>query len=149
MSTCFDVAKYIFEKEKGLSATKLQKLVYYCQAWSIVWDDAVLFNEKIEAWVNGPVVRELYNQHAGKCFVGPSDFSAGSSDNLSDTQKETIEAVLKFYGDKNAQWLSDLTHNEEPWRGARKNLPPKERGNEEITLESMSEYYSSISENKI
>ena len=44
--------------------------------------------------------------------------SRGSSANLTDTQKETIARVLSFYGDKDAQWLSDLTHMEDPWKKA-------------------------------
>ena len=55
----FDVAAYILDKLGPISTIKLQKLVYYCQAWSLVWDEEPLFSERIEAWVNGPVVREL------------------------------------------------------------------------------------------
>jgi uncharacterized phage-associated protein len=57
---------------------------------------------------------------------------------------ETIDAVLKVYGDKPSQWLSDLTHAEEPWREARKGLADGERGKNEISHASMAEYYSSL-----
>ena len=36
VANVFDVAKYILEKEGKLSTMKLQKLCYYCQAWSLV-----------------------------------------------------------------------------------------------------------------
>lgn len=55
-----------------------------------------------------------------------------------------MDGVLAFYGDQNSQWLSDLTHKEDPWRKARKGLGPTDRGNREITHESMMEYYSSL-----
>ncbi|HSX11345.1 MAG TPA: type II toxin-antitoxin system antitoxin SocA domain-containing protein, partial [Chlamydiales bacterium] len=61
-----DVAAYILEKQpknEPITAWKLQKLVYYCQAWSLVWDEKPLFKEKILAWANGPVVKELYLRH--------------------------------------------------------------------------------------
>ena len=45
MANVFDVAKYILEKLGTLSTMKLQKLCYYCQAWSLVWDDTPLFDE--------------------------------------------------------------------------------------------------------
>ena len=61
-------------------------------------------------------------------------------------QKEVIDKVLETYGDKSAQWLSDLTHREDPWLRARETLQPNERGNTEINLASLEEYYSSISE---
>ena len=55
-----DVAAYILKKCGNMSHMKLQKLMYYAQAWSLVWDEEPLFPERIEAWVNGPVVRPLY-----------------------------------------------------------------------------------------
>jgi len=40
--------------------------------------------------------------------------SGGKPEKLSSTQIETIDAVLDFYGDKSPQWLSSLTHTEDP-----------------------------------
>ena len=145
MNNVFDVAEYILSQTGTISAMKLQKLIYYCQAWSLVWDDKKLFPEKIEAWISGPVIRDLYEKHKGKFDTNPYDFKDFISGNeLSETQKETIDIVIKTYGDKNAQWLSDQTHSEEPWKIARANLPDSARGNNEIAAESMIEYYSSL-----
>lgn len=140
-----DVAKYILRSCGEVSAMKLQKLVYYSQAWSLVWDDRPLFKEPIEAWVSGPVVRVLYEAHRGRFLLKPRDLSKGNARLLTADQKETIDLVLDYYGDKNSQWLSDLTHMEKPWLKARKGLASDERGSREISLASMSEYYSSIS----
>jgi uncharacterized phage-associated protein len=52
--------------------------------------------------------------------------------------------VLKFYGDKSSQWLSDLTHGEDPWREARKNTAANEASHAEITRASMAEYYGGL-----
>ncbi|WP_375339284.1 Panacea domain-containing protein [Planktothricoides raciborskii] len=56
MATVYDVAAYILTKKHPLTAVKLQKLLYYAQAWALVWDKKPLFPERIEAWVNGPVL---------------------------------------------------------------------------------------------
>ncbi|PKK82403.1 MAG: hypothetical protein CVT49_13780 [candidate division Zixibacteria bacterium HGW-Zixibacteria-1] len=141
----FDVAKYIVRRHGSVSAMKLQKLVYYSQAWALVWDEIPLFSEKIEAWISGPVVPELFGAHKGKYLINSRDLKKGNSENLSDSHKKTIDAVLDYYGDKNSQWLSDLTHMEGPWRKARKGLASDERGSQEITQASMQEYYSSLS----
>ena len=61
----FDVACYVMSRVKECTTMKLQKLLYYCQAWYLVWNDKPLFSENIEAWANGPVIRELYNFHKG------------------------------------------------------------------------------------
>ncbi len=68
----------------------------------------------------------------------------GDCGKLTDTQKETINAVLKFYGDKPSLWLSNLTHAEAPWVEARRGLPPGARGNHEITHAAMAEYYEGL-----
>ncbi|KJU85358.1 phage-associated protein [Candidatus Magnetobacterium bavaricum] len=138
----FDIASYILNKCGKMTAVKLQKLVYYCQAWSLVWDEEPLFHEKIEAWANGPVVRELYNKHRGSFEVSPVSY--GDTLCLSEKQKETVDSVLEYYGNKSSQWLSDLTHKEDPWKNARKGLTPSTRGSRAITHASMMEYYSSL-----
>jgi uncharacterized phage-associated protein len=136
-----DVATYILEKLGPMTAMKLQKLVYYSQAWSLVWDEKPLFKSRIEAWANGPVVPDLYKKHRGQFKVMHWE---GNSSALSPKQKETIDAVLKFYGDKSSQWLSDLTHQEAPWRKARAGILPGHPGDSVISHASMAEYYSSI-----
>jgi uncharacterized phage-associated protein len=55
-----DIAEFILLKLGPMPSMKLQKLVYYCQAWSLVWDDRALFKEKIRAKNNGPVCPILY-----------------------------------------------------------------------------------------
>lgn len=145
MATAHDVAVYIIEKLGGISAMRLQKLVYYSQAWSLVWDDAPMFEEPIQAWANGPVVPELYEKHKGQFRIDAWPY--GDSNCLTSENKETIDVVLGAYGDKNAQQLSDLTHREDPWRNARGIMSPSERGNIVITHEAMMDYYSSLPAN--
>jgi uncharacterized phage-associated protein len=138
----FDVAAFIISALGSMTAMKLQKLVYYCQAWSLVWDEEPLFSEKIYAWANGPVVYELFKEYQGKFKVDA--IPKGNSKKLSTVQKASVVGVLKAYGGKPSQWLSDLTHMEMPWRDARKGLMEKTRGFNEITHASMMEYYSGL-----
>jgi uncharacterized phage-associated protein len=136
-----DVAGYILGKMGSMTTMKLQKLLYYCQACSLVWDEKPLFHEQVEAWANGPVVRELFNEHRNMFTI---DKAPGDPSKLSAIQKETIDSVLSYYGDKPSQWLSDLTHIEDPWKNARAGLAPGERSNRVISHASMMEYYSSL-----
>jgi len=138
-----DTAAYILSRLGSMTAMKLQKLVFYSQAWSLVWEEGPLFNERVEAWINGPIVPDLYSHHRGEYIIGA--WSPGDPKKLEPCQIETIDAVIKFYGDKTAQELSDLTHAEKPWLDARVGLRSDERGNKEISLASMHEYYSGLS----
>ncbi len=139
----FDVAAYILEKMDTMTTMKLQKLVYYSQAWSLVWDEEPLFEENVEAWANGPVVRELFDYHRGMYEI--SSIPIGNPRLLNVIQQETVDAVLEYYGDKSAQWLIELTHIEDPWVQARRGLPKLERGNRVIPLDAMADYYSALS----
>ena len=142
MASAHDVAKYILEQAGEMTAMKLQKLVYYCQAWALVWDEKPLFEERIEAWANGPVVPELYRTHRG-LFKVPT-WPEGQSQDLGAEERETIDSVLEHYGPKSSQWLSELTHREDPWADARGGLAPGERGNQVISHAAMAEYYGSL-----
>jgi uncharacterized phage-associated protein len=137
-----DVAAYILSRRSPVTAMKLQKLVYYSQAWSLVWDEAPLFEEEIEAWANGPVVRELYERHRGMFKV--YNWEYGDPDELTRSEKETVDRVLGYYGEMSSQQLSNLTHQEKPWRAARKGLGADERGDRVISLASIDEYYSGL-----
>lgn len=139
MATVHDVAAYILKGRPPMTAMKLQKLVYYAQAWSLVWDEEPLFNEQIQAWANGPVSPDLYAKHRGKFKV--SSWPDGDPSALTEEQRETIDKVLNFYRKYSAQQLSDLTHSEDPWRTARAGLAPTQRSNREITQAAMAEYY--------
>ena len=142
MANVFDIAAYILAKKGPITAMKLQKLVYYAQAWSLVWDEKPLFKNKIEAWANGPVAPALYQEHKGQFQL--HHLSSGDARKLAPTEKGTVNAVLGFYGGKTSQWLSDLTHSERPWVEARKGLKDGQRGANEITHAAMAEFYGSL-----
>lgn len=109
-----DVAKYLLEKKGTLTGFQLQKLLYYCQAWSLVVLDKPLFHEEIKAFEHGPVVPSVSMQHKGQVRVHPSDIN-GDSTALSEVEMAFIDAVLSAYDGLTGDQLEQLTHREEPW----------------------------------
>lgn len=140
--SALDVAQYILQRKGRMTTMKLQKLVYYAQAWSLVWDERALFREAVEAWANGPVVPELYAIHRGQFEI--AEVPQGHPERMDDTARETVDAVLAYYGDRPANWLSQLTHMEDPWLKARAGLDDGERGSNVIAHASMYEYYDGL-----
>src|SRR5277367_817624 len=140
MATVFDTAAFILREQGAMTAMKLQKLVYYSQAWHIAWTDDVLFHNRIEAWRDGPVCPDLWREHVNEFRV--SAIRVGNADALNNRERDTVRKVLKFYGGKSPQWLSDLTHSEEPWLEARRNTPLGAASSAEITPAAMGRYYS-------
>lgn len=147
MTSIIDVAKYILERKGTMSTMKLQKLCYYSQAWTLAWDEKPLFEENFQAWANGPVCRELFDWHRGKFLISADDLPQLCGEhNISVTERETIDKVLEFYGNKEGHWLSELTHKERPWKEARQkaNALPGDSCSEVITKESMADYYAGL-----
>ena len=147
IASIFDVAKFILTRCGSMTTMKLQKLCYYCQAWSLAWDGEPLFSEEFEAWANGPVCPQLFSQHRGVFVVGPG-WTALPEQNFpfSREQIETMEAVLRDYGSKTPHWLSELTHKEAPWREARAGIPDGMPSTVVIEKDMMQQYYGGLIE---
>ena len=144
MVSVFDVAKYILEKQGRMSTWKLQKLCYYSLAWHFTWTEHRLFTEDFQAWRNGPVCPELFAVHKGLFMIDASELPFGNSDKLDTDERESVDVVLKDYGDWSPYELRALTHHEFPWLNARGNLPDDANSEEIISLESMGNYYGSL-----
>lgn len=139
-----DVARYFLSRSKLNSETaithlKLQKLVYYAQAWHLALTEGPLFRERIEAWIHGPVCPDLYYEYRKHGFseIAPTS----PPNNLTTQQINILEAVWQAYGSYDGNYLEELTHKEEPWKKARAGLNGLERSSNEIDHKSMADYY--------
>lgn len=130
-------------KDSGIpvSNLKLQKLLYYCEAWHLALNDESLFDDTIEAWVHGPVVARVFHdyKHAGWSPIAVERAVVASDEDV----VEHVNAVLDAYGECGATYLERLTHQEKPWREARGGLPPDAPSRNPISRKTMKEYYSS------
>jgi len=121
---------------------KLQVLVYYCQAWSLVWEGRVLFRHGIKAWGIGPVCPALYEKHRGSFKV--ERLGVGDPGRLTVEQRDTVDVVVGCYGGRKTNFLTRLARLERPWVEARGGLLPGERGNSTISRDAMAEYYGGL-----
>jgi uncharacterized phage-associated protein len=137
-----DVAAYILQRQGAMTAMKLQKLTYYSYAWHLVWEEERLFAAPIEAWANGPVVRQLYDNHRGS--FGVSEWPWGNAAGLAEHERTSVDAVLGYYAKMTAHELSELTHREPPWQRARADLSEGSRSNRRISDADLFEYYDGL-----
>jgi uncharacterized phage-associated protein len=144
MANVRDVARYILHRSAPMSSMKLQKLAYYAQGWHLAFDGEPLFDSKIEAWANGPVVRDLYIAHRGLFTLHENTLGPFDENSLTPAEMETVDAVLEAYGHMDAHQLSNLTHSERPWIEAREGLGDGTRGESEINLASMHEFFDAL-----
>lgn len=122
-----------------ITPLKLQKLVYYAQAWHLALYDSALFDDEFEAWVHGPVVRSLWEEYRGFEWrpIGRENVEI----DLPPSVVEFLGEVAKVYFSCDPYELERMTHLEAPWLEARGNLPPDALCNNIISKESMKQFY--------
>lgn len=113
MATAHDVAAYVLERSGPITSMKLQKLCYYSQAYHLAWLHRPLFSDPIEAWTNGPVIRNLWNAHRGQYIVHA--IPGGEIARVGSDERRVIDSVLAAFGGLTGKQLSDRTHSEAPW----------------------------------
>jgi uncharacterized phage-associated protein len=125
----------------AVSNLKLQKLLYYCEAWSLALHDRSLFNDPIEAWVHGPVVAAVFHLYKDSRWsaIGEAKTAAAAGEET----LSHISAVIDAYGKFNPSDLERLTHSEDPWIHARQGLDPDVPSRSQISRDAMKAFYSS------
>lgn len=143
--TASQVAKYILlhfaRSGESINNLKLQKLLYYSQAWHATLHGEPLFGESIEAWVHGPVVPSVFREYRDFKW-NPIHYSHDQSAcELPKGAQEHVDEVLCAYGDLSSWDLERLSHSEDPWRNARGALPPDAASNALIPVDQMRAFY--------
>jgi uncharacterized phage-associated protein len=145
-----DVAKWIvwFANEHGeiMTNLRLQKLMYYAQAWHLALHDKPLMDVDFQAWIHGPVISHVYGEYkkfgSGPIVLAnPDESETMPEPPLAEKVKEHLRDVLESYGDLSAWSLEKLTHSERPWVEARGSLPIDAPCKNAISRETMRSFY--------
>lgn len=126
VTTLNSVADYLlcFAQEHGdvMTPLKLQKMVFYADAWYMALNDGEeLIADRFEAWVHGPVARDLYIRFAD--YKWQPITREVRYPRLPYQVREHLEEIYNVFGRYSAYELELMTHQEEPWLMARGRLP--------------------------
>ena len=136
LDVCRFIINYCDERDYFLSNLKLQKLLYFIQAYFLCYipSNEGCFKEEIQAWDFGPVVPEAYHEY--KKFgnttipkvtqymeVDETDFwtlkiSKYSNDKIKLEDQEIIRSVVDKFAQFSTTTLVNITHNQSPWKDA-------------------------------
>lgn len=135
------------DTENLITNLKLQKLVYYVQAWHLAVFKEPVFEDNFEAWVHGPVIPQLYRDYKQFSY-NPISEEKEASDTLFSNFSSEIQTILsdvteEYFG-RTAYELEQLTHSEDPWIKARNGISASENSSQVIEQGSMKDYYSSV-----
>ena len=129
-----------------MEQNKLQKLCYYAQAWNLVFNGNKMFDGNFEAWVHGPINRNLWNSlKEYSCFCIEQNHFAKKAKPIKDEVIITVlNDVWATYSNLSGYQLELLTQQEEPWIEARYGLSSVAPSTININPETMKQYYSSL-----
>lgn len=140
------LVKMAAEAGDGLTNLKLQKLLYYAQAWYIVLYGKKLFDQDFEAWVHGPAIRPVYGYFKDFSYspITPERRIAAIPAHV----KKHLSDILQSFGGYSAYQLELMTHSEAPWLNARRGLAPDESSRNIISVDDMKKFYSNMRHGK-
>lgn len=156
-----DLSEYLIYRSNfqkiPFTPLKLQKILYFLQAWHLVYfDKHPFFNEVPEAWANGPVYRVVYNKYKKKWLKNDPILVSYKSENeltkkvkdlekglkITAQQKKLMELVLNTYLRYTPEKLIIVTHLDEPYIHARKGYDTFDACEVQINLDEVFNYYN-------
>ena len=146
------LAAYILKKHGSMSHLKLQKLVFYVQAYHLAYFNADLISDEFEAWVHGPVSRKLYeslnteNALYSDVFYEEKNDSPDTifNESLTNDQLQLIDDVLEELSPLTTLQLENMVHSEMPWKTAREGYSTVDKCHVIIEKEIIRTFYKTL-----
>ena len=149
-NACDYIITKMTEGQDSLNNIKLQKLLYYVQAWYLAFNGKALYekDENFQAWVHGPVSRTIYDRFlTTKSLYSDITYEDIREEfdlsTLDKKELEHIDTVLELYGKFSGTELENMTHEEDPWIKAREGYRPSQRCEVELDNIEVQTYYAS------
>ena len=146
-SKIYLISKHIIARMEDITPLALQKILYYIQGFSTYFFDNPIFNDNAEAWVHGPVYREIYDRFSYYRYnpISKNEFeSYNEIDSLKDDEIKLIDAVINNFGVYSGKTLEKMTHTTIPWEEGRKELSEEEYSSNIIDIDTMKDYFTNI-----
>lgn len=144
------VIAYIFEKLEEVTPLMLQKLLYFIQGIYSALYGSPIFEEDCRAWIHGPVYPEVYKLFRDFKYnpIDDARFALlkGREDILAEDEKHVIDLVVNTFGIYSGKVLEKITHNEDPWKDARKGYGDNIPSSELLPKKRIMEYYILINQ---
>jgi uncharacterized phage-associated protein len=138
------IVRYRLEAGAPVDPMSLQKLLYYAQAFRLAQHGEPLFANGFQAWRDGPVLPQVWRHYRENSvpFIQPlkGDLKTAIDPELEGGLRDTVG----FFSRMTPFWLSDATHNENPWIEARRSFDEHEASAVPIPEDRIREYYAGL-----
>ncbi len=139
------VIQYLLNQCEDITPLALQKALYYIQGFYYAFHNSFLFSEDCQAWIHGPVYRDVYLRYKGYRF-DPIErmVTAFDTDVFSADEKAIYDSVIRNLCCYSGKVLEHFTHNENPWLVTRGELPINAPSDKIIEKPLIGEYFTDI-----
>ncbi|VTR96136.1 Putative phage-associated protein OS=Thiomonas sp. CB2 GN=THICB2_210003 PE=4 SV=1: DUF4065 [Gemmata massiliana] len=157
MFDAMDVARHLvrlgYDPERPdesvlISPLRLQKLLYYCQGWSLALLGRPLFRQSLQAWRHGPVVVEVYEKFQKTRDGLTPDRVGACAAPLPASDSALVEMVWREYAKYTPEELCDMTHAEPAWVEAWGDLPPDSKSDAVISTKTMEQFFRGLGQQR-
>ena len=131
------------QRGESLNNLKLQKLLYYAQAWHLALHDEPLFPEKFQAWPPGPAIPTVYwrfKEH------GIGDIPLQGTPDIPESVRPLLAEIMEQYGPLDEYDLSSMTYRESPWATAHRGYDIGDPCDVELDEDEMRSYFRRLAE---
>ena len=135
------------EAGEAMTPLKVQKLLYFAQAYYLANFEKPLFAEDFQAWAHGPVVPSIFQAYSEFRWeaIPPQEIDQEIDRDVA----EYLEAVYQEFGKFSAKELERISHQHAPWLDVRGKLPPEARCTDVIKKSDIENFYAArIRKNK-
>lgn len=138
------VIQYLLSQCEDITPLALQKALYYIQGFYFAFYKTFLFTENCQAWVHGPVYREIYFRYRDYRFDSIEKDDGFDISPFSSGEKAVCDSVINNICCYSGKVLERFTHNEPPWLTARGDLPITAPSDRIIEKALIGDYFSAV-----
>lgn len=138
------VIQYLLSQCEDITPLALQKALYYIQGFYFAFYQTFLFPEDCQAWVHGPVYRDIYFRYRDYRFDPIEKADTFDVSVFSSGEKAIYDSVINNICCYSGKVLERFTHNESPWLTTRGDLPVTAPSDRIIEKALIGDYFRAV-----
>jgi putative zinc finger/helix-turn-helix YgiT family protein len=138
------VIQYLLSQCEDITPLALQKALYYIQGFFFAFYKTFLFEEDCQAWVHGPVYRDIYFRYKDYRFDPIEKADNFDVSVFSSGEKAIFDSVINNICCYSGKVLERFTHNESPWLITRGDLAITAPSDRVIEKALIGDYFSTV-----
>lgn len=138
------VIQYLLCQCEDITPLALQKALYYIQGFYFAFYKTFLFSEDCQAWVHGPVYKDIYFRYRDYRFDPIEKTDGFDASVFSSGEKAIYDSVINNICCYSGKVLERFTHNESPWLTTRGDLPITAPSDRIIEKNFIGDYFRTV-----